>query len=88
MENAQNEPVDRYVTFMNIDCYKHASDVIDSILEVTKEEKNSNRYWEVLNKTFLRAILIKTPMKKYSIMCVRPFFTLKNYSKMRPYKRS
>lgn len=50
MKSAKEESVDRYVTFMNIDCYKHASEVIDSILEVTKEEKNSNRYWEVFKQ--------------------------------------
>lgn len=64
MENAQNEPVDRYVTFMNIDCYKHASDVIDSILEVTKEEKNSNRYWEVFKQNIPQSYFDKNSDEK------------------------
>ena len=37
---------DRYVSFMNIDCYKHASEVIDCIIEVTKDPKYNNPFWE------------------------------------------
>jgi len=46
MEKNNTEVVDRYVSFMNIDCYKHASDVIDSIVEVTKDERYNNLFWE------------------------------------------
>ena len=47
MKSIDTETVDRYVSFMNIDCYQHASDVIDTIIEVTKDERYSNRFWEV-----------------------------------------
>jgi N(2)-fixation sustaining protein CowN len=46
MENKITETVDRYVSFMNIDCYQHATEVIDAIMEVTKDERYSNRFWE------------------------------------------
>ena len=46
MENYHRESVDRYVTFMNIDCYKHATEVIDAIIEVTQDERYNNRFWE------------------------------------------
>jgi hypothetical protein len=47
MECRNEETVDRYVSFMNIDCYKHASDVIDAIIEVTETKEYNNRFWEV-----------------------------------------
>ncbi|MDD5159850.1 MAG: N(2)-fixation sustaining protein CowN [Sulfuricurvum sp.] len=46
MNSENGEKADRYLSFMNIDCYKHASDVIDCILEVTKDERYNNRFWE------------------------------------------
>lgn len=46
MEKNKSETVDRYVSFMNIDCYKHASEVIDTVLEVIANEQYSNRFWE------------------------------------------
>lgn len=46
MENHHRESVDRYVTFMNIDCYQHATEVIDAIIEVTKDERYNNRFWQ------------------------------------------
>jgi hypothetical protein len=50
MDNQNTEIVDRYVTFLNIDCYQHASDVLDAIIDVTGNEKNSNRFWEVFKE--------------------------------------
>lgn len=50
MEYDKKETVDRYVTFMNIDCYKHATEVIDAIIEVTEDEKYNNRFWEVFKE--------------------------------------
>jgi hypothetical protein len=50
MDNQNTEIVDRYVTFLNIDCYQHASDVLDAIIDVTGDEKNSNRFWEVFKE--------------------------------------
>lgn len=46
MENHHRESVDRYVTFMNIDCYQHATEVIDAIIEVTQDERYNNRFWQ------------------------------------------
>ncbi len=40
------ETIDRYVTFVNIDCYAHASDVVDCILEATEDETFNNPFWE------------------------------------------
>lgn len=40
------ETIDRYVSFMNIDCYQHATEVIDAIIEVTEDERYTNRFWE------------------------------------------
>lgn len=46
MKNQNVESVDRYVSFMNIDCYKHATEVIDAIIEVTQEIRYNNRFWD------------------------------------------
>lgn len=46
MDKNNTEIVDRYVSFMNIDCYQHASDVIDAIIEVTQNEKYNNLFWD------------------------------------------
>lgn len=46
MDKKVAENVDRYVSFMNIDCYQHASDVIECILEVIEDEKYCNPFWE------------------------------------------
>lgn len=51
------EKVDRYISFMNIDCYKHASDVIDCILEVIKDERFNTLFWD--------AFTAKIPQKYY-----------------------
>ncbi len=37
---------ERYVSFENIDCFLNACLVVDCVLEVLKEEKNRNKYWE------------------------------------------
>ncbi|MFY9141880.1 N(2)-fixation sustaining protein CowN [Sulfuricurvum sp.] len=44
--DSTNANVDRYVSFMNIDCYQHASDVIGCILEVTADKQYTNLFWE------------------------------------------
>ena len=46
MGNQKIESVDRYVSFMNIDCYQHATEVIDAIIEVTADEQYNNRFWD------------------------------------------
>ena len=46
MVNKEAESVDRYVSFMNIDCYQHATEVIECILDVIEEEKYCNPFWE------------------------------------------
>jgi len=51
------EQADRYISFMNIDCYKHASDVIDSVLDVLKDEQYQNPFWD--------AFCAKIPQKYY-----------------------
>lgn len=40
------DKIDRYVSYMNIDCYKHASDVIGCIVDVIKDEQFNNPFWE------------------------------------------
>lgn len=58
------EIVDRYVSFMNIDCYQHASDVIDAIIEVTEDEKYSNRFWEVFKEKIPQSYYAKCSDEK------------------------
>lgn len=75
MESTKEEPVDRYVTFMNIDCYKHASDVIDAILEVTKEENYSNRYWEIFKQNIPQSYFMqKSDEKVLYYVCSTVFY--------------
>ena len=46
MDKKTAQSVDRYVSFMNIDCYRHASDVIDCVLEAIADERYCNPFWE------------------------------------------
>lgn len=42
--------VDRYKTFINIDCFYLACDVFDKLFELTSDETKSNRYFERLKE--------------------------------------
>ncbi len=64
MSSPDKEIADRYVSFMNIDCYKHASTVIDCIIEVTKEERYNNPFWEAFKAKIPQAYFDKNPDEK------------------------
>lgn len=66
---------DRYVSFMNIDCYKHASEVIDCILEVTKDPKYDNPFWESFRAKIPQAYFDKEPNEKVLyLVCASVFY--------------
>ena len=83
---------DRYVSFMNIDCYKHASEVIDCILEVTKNPKYNNPFWEAFKAKIPQAYYDKAPDEKvlYLVCLVvmeKDYYGRKQRQKQRGTKR-
>ena len=85
MGTHHGESVDRYVTFMNIDCYQHATDVIDAIIEVTKDERYSNRFWEVFIEKIPQSYYEKKADEKVlyhvcsSVFYIEELFELSNH---------
>jgi len=85
MDKNQSETVDRYVSFMNIDCYQHATDVIDAIIEVTANEKYSNRFWEVFKEKIPQSYYEKKSDEKVlyhvcaSVFYIEELFELSNH---------
>ena len=86
MDKNSTEVADRYVSFMNIDCYRHASDVIDAILEVTQDERYSNRFWEVFKSKIPQTYFDKNPDEKVlyhvcaSVFYIEELFETSNHA--------
>ncbi|MEY4504033.1 MAG: hypothetical protein RL154_325 [Pseudomonadota bacterium] len=70
---AQEEVVDRYVSYLNIDCYKKASDVIDCIYEATLNSKNE--FWKAFKAKIPLAYFDKNPDEKVLyLVCSHVFY--------------
>jgi len=66
---------DRYVSFMNIDCYKHASEVIDCVIEATKDERYNNPFWDAFKAKIPQAYYDKAPDEKVLyLVCASVFY--------------
>ena len=66
---------DRYVSFMNIDCYKHASEVVDCIIEATADEQFNNPFWDVFKSKIPQAYYDKNPDEKVLyLVCANVFY--------------
>lgn len=75
MDNKHTEVVDRYVSFINIDCYKHASDVIDSILDVTGDEAFNNPFWKAFKAKIPQSYYEnKSDEKVLYLVCASVFY--------------
>ena len=75
MSNQTEEIEDRYVSFMNIDCYKHASEVIDCVIEVTKDERHNNPFWDAFKAKIPQAYYDKAPNEKVLyLVCASVFY--------------
>lgn len=73
--NKNEATTDRYISFQNIDCYKHASDVIDEILEIIEDEQYNNKFWEVFQKKIPQAYFDKKPDEKVLyLVCSSVFY--------------
>jgi N(2)-fixation sustaining protein CowN len=69
------EVQDRYVSFMNIDCYKHASEVIDCVIEATKDERYNNPFWDAFKAKIPQAYYDKAPNEKVLyLVCASVFY--------------
>ncbi len=42
---------ERYISFKNIDCFNNALEVLDLMVETTKEPKNDNPYWQKIRSS-------------------------------------
>ena len=75
MNPLDNKIADRYVTFMNIDCYKHASTVIDCIIKVTKDERYNNAFWQAFKAKIPQTYFDKNPDEKVLyLVCASVFY--------------
>lgn len=70
-----SESSDRYVSFMNIDCYRHASEVIDHVCIVTKNPEYDNAYWQKFRSKIPQSYYDKEPDEKVLyLVCASVFY--------------
>lgn len=75
MSAKAEEMEDRYVSFKNIDCYKHASEIVDCVIEATKDERYNNPFWDAFKAKIPEAYYDKTPDEKVLyLVCASVFY--------------
>lgn len=72
---AQEVITDRYVSYLNIDCYKMASDVLDCVFEATADGKHCNSFWKAFKAKIPQAYFDKNPDEKVLyLVCSHVFY--------------